>query len=74
MFVNSRAKAIKIIVQRKTLYGHKVLEPSCATKETVDIGILVTSSNDDRKIFQSIRKTSKILSKIREWSLLNQFR
>lgn len=61
MFVNSRAKAIKIIVQGKTLYGHKVLERSCPTKETVAIGILVTSSNDDRKIFQSIGKTSKIL-------------
>ena len=74
MSVNSRAKAIKIIVQGKTLHGHKILESSCATKETFDIGILVTSSNDGRKIFQSIRKTSKTVSRIREWSLLNQFR
>ena len=30
-------------------------------KETVDIGILVTSRNGDRKIMQSIRITSSII-------------
>ena len=36
---------------------------SCAGKETVDIDILVTSGNVDRKIMQSIRITSRPLKK-----------
>ena len=50
MSVNSRLKATEIIVQRKTFYRQKILEPSCARKETVNIDILVTSRNGDRKI------------------------
>ena len=40
-------------------------------KETVDIDILVTSRNGDRKIMQSIRITSRSPSRIRKWNQLN---
>ena len=50
MSVNSRVKATKIIDQRKAFYSHRIPEFSCARKETVDIGILVTFRNGDRKL------------------------
>ena len=53
MFVNSRLKATKIIGQRKAFYRQSIPESSYARKETVDIDILVTSRNGDRKIMQS---------------------
>ena len=65
MFVNSRLEATKIIGQRKAFYRHRIPESSCARKETVDIGILVTSRSGDRKIMQSIRITSRPPSIIR---------
>ena len=52
MPVNSRLKATKIIGQRKAFYRKRIPEPSCARKKTVDIDILATSSNGDRKIMQ----------------------
>ena len=55
MSVNSRFKANKIIGQRKAFYRQRIPEFSCARKETVDIGILVTSRNGDRKTMESIR-------------------
>ena len=72
--VNSRLKATKIIGQRKSFYRQRIPESRCATKETVDIYILVTSRNGDRKIMQSIRTTSRPLSRIRKWNQLSQFR
>ena len=57
MSVNSRLKATKIIVQRKVFYRQRISVSSCARKETVDIGVLVTSRNSDRKIMQSMRIT-----------------
>ena len=57
MSVNSRLKATKIIVQRKVFYRQRIPVSSCARKETVDIGVLVTSRNSDRKIMQSMRIT-----------------
>ena len=45
MSVNSRLKVTKIIGQRKTFYRQRILESSCARKETVDMYILVTSRN-----------------------------
>ena len=54
MSLNSRLKATKTIGQRKAFYRQRILESSCARKETVDIDILVTSRNGDRKIMQSI--------------------
>ena len=47
-------------------HRQRIPESSCARKKTVDIGILVTSRNDDRKIMQSIRITSRPSSRIRK--------
>ena len=49
MSVNSRLKATKIIGQRKAFYRQRIPEFSRARKETVDIDILVTSRNGDKK-------------------------
>ena len=59
MTVNSRLKTTKIIGQRKAFYGQIIPKSSCARKETVDIDILVTSMNGDRKIMQYNRITSR---------------
>ena len=61
MSVNSRLEPTKIIGQRKAFYRQKIAEFSCARKDIVDIEILVTSRNGDRKIMQSIRITSRPL-------------
>ena len=58
MSVNSRYKTTKIIGQRKAFYRQKIIESSCARKETAVIDILVKSRNGDRKIMQSIKITS----------------
>ena len=63
MSVNSGLKATKIIGQRKAFYRQRIPESSCARKETVDIDILVTCRNGNRKIMQSIRMTSSPTSK-----------
>ena len=73
MSVNSRLKATKIIGQRRAFYRQRIPESSCARKETVDIDILVTSRNGDRKIMQSIRITSGPPSRKRKWNQLSQF-
>ena len=57
----------------KAFYRHKIPGSSCTRKETVDIDILVTSKNDDRKIVQSIRITSSPLLRKRKWNQLCQF-
>ena len=59
MSVNSGLKATKIIGQRKAFYRQRIPEFSYARKETVHINILVTSRNEERKIMQSIRITSR---------------
>ena len=59
MSVNSGLKTTKIIGQREAFYRQRIPEFSSARKETVDIDILVTSRNGDRKIMQSIRITSR---------------
>ena len=73
MSVNSRLKATKIIGQRIATYRHRIPESSCVRKETVDIDILVTSRNGDRKIMQSIRITSRPPSRKKKWNQLSQF-
>ena len=65
--------ATKIIGQRKAFYRQRIAEPRCARKETVDIDILVTSRNGDRKIMQSIRTMSRPNSRKRRWNQLSQF-
>ena len=73
MSVNSRPKATKITDQRKAFYRQRIPESSCKRKETVDIEILVTTRNGDRKIMQSIRITSRPTSRKRKWNQLSQF-
>ena len=73
MSVNSGFKATKIIGQRKAFYGQRIPEFSCARKETVDIDILVTSRDGDRKIMPSIRITSRPPLRKRKWNQLSQF-
>ena len=43
-------------------------------KETVDMDILVTSRNDDGKIMQPTRITSRPTSRIKKWNQFSQFR
>ena len=71
--VNSGLKATKIIRQRKAFYRHRILVFIRARKETVDIDILVTSRNCDRKIMQSIRITSRPSLRKKKWNQLSQF-
>ena len=66
MSLNFRLKAIKVIGQRKAFHRQRIPESSCARKETVDIDILVTSRNGDRKIMQSIRIASRPPSRKRK--------
>ena len=73
MCVNSGLKAIQIIGERKAFYRPRISEVSHVRKETVDIDILVTSRNGDRKIMQSIRITSRPPSRKRKWNQLSQF-
>ena len=73
MSVNSGLKATKIIGQRKAFYRQRIPEPSCGRKETVDIDFLVTSTNGDTKIMQSIRITSRPTSRKSKWNQLSQF-
>ena len=68
---NSRLKATKIIDLRKAFYRQRIPESSCARKETVDIFIVVTSRNGDRKIMQSIRILSTLPSRIEKWNNSN---
>ena len=71
MSVNSRLKVIYIIGQGKAFYRRRILESSCARKEidiAVDIDILVTSRNGDRKIMQSIGITTRPSTRKRKWN------
>ena len=66
MSVNSGLKAIQIIGQRKAFYRLRIPESSCTRKETVDIDILVTFRNGDRKIMQSIINNSQLKTRLGE--------
>ena len=68
MSVNSGLKATIVIGQRKAFYRQRISEPSCAKKETVDIDILVTFRNGDRKVMQSIRIMNIPPLRIRKWN------
>ena len=65
MSVNSGLKATNIIGQRKAFYRQRIPEFSHARKETVDIDILVTTRNGDRKIMPSIRIMTRYHSRKR---------
>ena len=72
MPVNSRLKAT--LGQRKAFYRQRIPESSYVRKKTLDINILVTYRNGNRKVMQSIRITSRASPRIRKWSQLSQFR
>ena len=72
MSINSRLKATKIIGQRKPFYRQRIPESSCSRKETVNIEVLVTSRNGDRKIMLAIRITSRPPSSKRKWNQSSQ--
>ena len=74
MSFNSRLKVAKIMGQGKAFYRQRIPESSSARKVTVDIDVLVTIRNGDRKIMQSIRIMSRPPSRIRKWNHLSQFR
>ena len=67
MSVNSRLKATKVIGQMKAFYKQRIPDSSCVRKETVDIGILVTSRNGGTKIMQSIRISTSLEKKDLLW-------
>ena len=73
MSVDSRLKATKIIGQRKAFQRQRIPEPTCEKKEIVNIDILLTSRNGDRKIMQSIRIMSRPTSRKTKWNQLSQF-
>ena len=66
--INSRFKVTWIIGQRKAFYRQIIPEFSCATKE------LVTSTNGDKKIMQSLRITSRPSLRIGKRKQFSQFR
>ena len=73
MSVTSRLKATMIMGQRKAFYRQRIPESGCVRKETVDIVILVTYRNGDRKIMQSIRVMSRPPSRKGKSNQLSQF-
>ena len=73
MSAHSRLQATKIIGQRKTFYRQTIPGSRCASKEIVDIDILVPSRNVDRKMIQYIRIINRPLSRKRKWNQLSQF-
>ena len=46
-------------VQRKAFCRQRIPESSCAMKEAVDIDLLITSRNGDRKFIQPVRIASE---------------
>ena len=72
MSVNFGLKATKIIGQRKASYRQRIPEFSCARKETLDIDILVTSRNGDRKIMQCLPTNTDIALILIETSTISQ--
>ena len=73
MSVNSRLKATKIIGQKKAFYRQRIPGSGYARKETIDIDVLVTSRNGNRKVTQPIRIMSRPPSRKRKWNQLCQF-
>ena len=62
-----------VIGQRKQFCRQRIPEPSCARKEAVDVDILITSRNVDRKIMQLIRMTGPPM-RMKKWNKFSQCR
>ena len=56
--------------KRKEFYMQRIPEASCVSKKTVDIDILVTSGNGDRKIMQTNRINKQTSLENREMELV----
>ena len=65
-------KPLRSKVRGKHSIG-KELQSSYTKKETVDIDILATFRNGDRKFIQSIRITSRPSSRKKKWDQLSKF-
>ena len=74
MSINSRLKAIQIRAQRGAFYRQRTPESRCASRESVDIDVLITSRNGDGKLLQQIRISSGPSTRMRKWNQLSQFR
>ena len=55
----------------KAFCRQRIPEASCVSEKTVDIDILLTSRNGDRKIMLSIRITSRPHLRKRKWNKLS---
>ena len=60
--------------ERKAFYRQKVIEYNWARNKIVDIGILVTSRNGDRKTMLSIKIFHQPAMRMRNWNQFSQFR
>ena len=56
LILDLKALRSQVKGKRKAFYRQRIPESSCARKKTVDIGILVTSRNGDRKIMRNHEK------------------
>ena len=74
MSVHSRLRGIQIKSQRKALYRQRISESSCARKEFVDIGILVTSRNAEKKIHAIDQNNEWNSLENMNWNQFSQFR
>ena len=72
--INATLEAIQIIDQSKVFCKQRIPGSGCARKETVDRDILITSRNDERKIMQPIRITSRPPTRTTKRNQLSQFK
>ena len=56
------------------MFCEKGVPKICAKKEIIDIDMLTTSKNGDRKVMQPIRITSEPATKLKKWNHFSQFR
>ena len=66
-------KPFRLWAKGKHFIRQRILEFSCVRKGDVDIDILKTCRNGDRKIMQSIQIKSRTPSKKRKWNQLRKF-
>ena len=71
MSTDFRLKQSRLQVKQKHSVGREV-KSSCAKKETGDIGIFITSRNNDKKIMQPIRETIRPSTRLRKRNIFSQ--
>ena len=60
-------------IQRKAFCRQRIPQSSHARKETVDIDIVISSKNFNRKIIQSIRTMGGSATIMRIWNQFSKF-